>query len=233
MTQPTATQRQTSLRTRGIRKTYPSADGELVVLDGIDLDLVGGDEVAIMGRSGSGKSTLLHLLGGLDTPSEGSIEVDGRSLAEFSTRRLADYRNRSVGFVFQDHHLLPQCSVLENVLLPTLAHGGASRDLLDRARWLVDRVGLSHRVGHRPAKLSGGERQRVAVARALINSPKLVLGDEPTGNLDRATGDQITDLLLELVQETKAILLVATHSAELAGRLRTRFDLVDGRLVSP
>jgi lipoprotein-releasing system ATP-binding protein len=210
---------------------YPTVDGELVILDGIDLDLTGGDELAIVGPSGSGKSTLLHLIGGLDQPTSGTIEVDGRGLAELAGRALALYRNTSVGFVFQDHHLLPQCTALENVLIPTLPTGGASKDRLDRARWLIDRVGLAGRVRHRPSELSGGERQRVAIARALVNHPKLLLCDEPTGNLDQVQATRVGELLIDLASESQAILMIVTHSAELAGRLKRRMELRAGRLT--
>ncbi|MBX9652231.1 ABC transporter ATP-binding protein [bacterium] len=219
------------MRIRGLKKSYRTTGGELTVLDGIDLDLEGGDELAITGPSGSGKSTLLHIIGGLDTPTAGTIDIDGRSLAELSSRDLADYRSHSVGFVFQDHHLLPQCTVLENTLIPTLAAGGATRERIDRARWLVERIGLGHRLTHRPAELSGGERQRVAIARALVNGPKLLLCDEPTGNLDRANAERIGDLLIQLAQDSRAILIVVTHSLELAAKLKIRMELIDGRLA--
>lgn len=223
--------RSTLMRIRGLKKSYRTTGGELTVLDGIDLDLEGGDELAITGPSGSGKSTLLHIIGGLDTPTAGTIDIDGRSLAELSSRDLADYRSHSVGFVFQDHHLLPQCTVLENTLIPTLAAGGATRERIDRARWLVERIGLGHRLTHRPAELSGGERQRVAIARALVNGPKLLLCDEPTGNLDRANAERIGDLLIQLAQDSRAILIVVTHSLELATKLKIRMELIDGRLA--
>lgn len=223
--------RSTLLRLRGLKKSYRTTGAELTVLDGIDLDLEGGDQLAITGPSGSGKSTLLHIIGGLDTPTAGTIDIDGRSLAELSSRELADYRSHSVGFIFQDHHLLPQCTVLENTLIPTLAAGGATRERIDRARWLVERIGLGHRLTHRPAELSGGERQRVAIARALVNGPKLLLCDEPTGNLDRSNADRIGDLLIQLGQDSRAILIVVTHSLELAAKLRIRMELIDGRLA--
>jgi lipoprotein-releasing system ATP-binding protein len=223
--------RSTLLRLRGLKKSYRTTGAELTVLDGIDLDLEGGDQLAITGPSGSGKSTLLHIIGGLDTPTAGTIDIDGRSLAELSSRELADYRSHSVGFIFQDHHLLPQCTVLENTLIPTLAAGGATRERIDRARWLVERIGLGHRLTHRPAELSGGERQRVAIARALVNGPKLLLCDEPTGNLDRSNADRIGDLLIQLAQDSRAILIVVTHSLELAAKLRIRMELIDGRLA--
>jgi lipoprotein-releasing system ATP-binding protein len=223
-----------SLSVHSLAKSYPTPSVPLVVLDGVDLDLAAGDQLAVTGPSGSGKSTLLHILGGLDRPSSGSVEVDGRSILELPPRDLAQYRSRSVGFVFQDHYLLPQCSVLENVLIPCLAsHNGASdrSERIERARWLLERVGMTERIGHRPSELSGGERQRVALARALVQEPRLVLCDEPTGNLDRATADKASDLILSLAQESSAILIVVTHSMELAGRLSKRAELVDGKLL--
>lgn len=221
----------TQLHIRGLKKHFRTAVGPLPVLDGIDLDLAGGDEVAVIGPSGAGKSTLLHILGGLDSPTAGTVDVDGRRIADLAPRELADYRNRYVGFVFQDHHLLPQCTVLENVLIPTLASGGATDEKMRHAQWLLQQVGLAGRIAHRPSELSGGEKQRVAIARALINRPKLLLCDEPTGNLDRATAVTIADLLVALARESAAILIVVTHSNELAARLRLRFELLDGRLA--
>lgn len=223
-----------TLVARSLAKSYSTPSGKLSVLDGVDLDLVGGDQLAVTGPSGSGKSTLLHILGGLDRPDGGSIEVDGQSILNLAPRALAHYRNRSVGFVFQDHHLLPQCSVLENVLIPCLASkdGEAERgDRMERARWLLERVGLTDRIAHRPSELSGGERQRVALARALIQEPRLVLCDEPTGNLDRTTADKAAELILTLTQESLAILIVVTHSVEFARRLRRQAQLVDGKLA--
>lgn len=222
----------TTLRVRALRKVYESEGGPLAVLNGIDLDLRGGDQVAVVGPSGAGKSTLLHILGGLDRPTAGAVEVDGRPLGDLSPRTLAEYRNRSVGFVFQDHNLLPQCTVLENVLIPCAASGGAGDAQVDRARRLLDSVGLSARVAHRPSELSGGEKQRVAVARALIQGPRLILCDEPTGNLDRANAERVADLIVSLAQEARAVLVVATHSEALARRLPIRLQLLDGRLAS-
>jgi lipoprotein-releasing system ATP-binding protein len=221
----------TTLRVNDLRKSYPSAEVDLVVLAGVDLKLAGGDALAITGPSGSGKSTLLHIIGGLDTPTAGSVTVGNVDIATLSPVELARYRNRSVGFVFQDHHLLPQCTVLENVLLPTLPAGGADEARIERAKVLVERVGLTGRIGHRPAQLSGGERQRVAIARALVNEPSLLLCDEPTGNLDRTNAERIGQLLVELASESKAILIVVTHSAELARTLPSQKELLDGKLV--
>jgi lipoprotein-releasing system ATP-binding protein len=214
-----------------LRKSYPSPEGDLVVLAGIDLVMNPGESLAITGPSGSGKSTLLHIVGGLDSPTSGQISLAGISVASLSPAEKASYRNRSVGFVFQDHHLLSQCTILENVLLPTLPAGSASTESIDRARSLIDRVGLSSRIGHRPAELSGGERQRVAIARALINHPRLLLCDEPTGNLDRANAQRMGELLLDLARESSAILMVVTHSPELAQSLPKQCELRDGLLI--
>jgi lipoprotein-releasing system ATP-binding protein len=212
-----------------ISKSYPTPRGPLTVLSEVSFSLAPGDAAAIMGPSGSGKSSLLYILGGLEPPSSGTVTLDGRNPFELDPNALAAFRNRSIGFVFQDHCLLPQCTVLENVLVPTLvapAPGDA-----DRARALLDQVGLSDRLDHRPAELSGGERQRVAIARALIRRPKLLLCDEPTGNLDRASAATVASLLFDLYRRENAILVVVTHSAQLASLLPIRFDLLDRRLM--
>jgi lipoprotein-releasing system ATP-binding protein len=220
-----------SLLVRQLAKDYPTRSGPLSVLRGIDLQLEPGQALAIMGPSGSGKSTLLYILGTLDQPSAGSVELAGKNPFAFSDRELARFRNRSIGFVFQDHHLLPQCSVLENVLIPTLVGSESAPVVRDRALQLLKRVGLEHRLDHRPAELSGGERQRVAVARALIHRPTLVLADEPTGNLDRSSAAAVGALLLELCQEERAILVVVTHSPELARLFPRVLRMEDGQLV--
>ncbi|MCP3978850.1 MAG: ABC transporter ATP-binding protein [bacterium] len=188
-----------------------------------------GQAVAVTGPSGSGKSTLLHLIGTLDAPSAGTIEIDGREPYALPEAELARFRNQAIGFVFQEHHLLPQYSVLENVLVPALAFPGESGSRAERARELLDRVGLGHRLEHRPAQLSGGERQRVAVARALIMEPGLLLCDEPTGSLDGATAGAVADLLFELHEQERTILIVVTHSQELAQRFDRRLELREGR----
>jgi len=217
-------------------RTFETAGGVVEVLRATSFTLEAGDAVAITGPSGSGKSTLLHILGGLDRPTSGRVTLGGRDPFTLGEPELARFRNRSVGFVFQDHHLLPQYSVLENVLLPTLAFP-ADRDpgAEDRARDLLGRVGLGHRLTHRPAELSGGERQRAAVARALIQGPGLVLCDEPTGNLDRASAGAVADLLFELHGAPELagghILVVVTHSLDLAARFPRRMNLEEGRCV--
>jgi len=216
---------------QSITKSYPTRSGPLVVLNDVSLSLGAGEAAVIMGPSGSGKSTLLNILGTLEPPTAGRVLVGETDPFALGERDLAAFRNQQIGFVFQDHHLLPQCSVLENVLIPTLARrDGAQQN--GRALRLLDRMGLSQRLVHRPAELSGGERQRVAIARSLINRPALVLADEPTGNLDRVTAETISDLLMEVHREEGAILVVVTHSDKLASRFATRWELADGRLVT-
>jgi lipoprotein-releasing system ATP-binding protein len=216
------------LEARGLFKEFPTPAGALQILKGVSLELEAGDALSIMGPSGGGKSTLLFLLGALDTPTSGSVELDGCNPFELTEPELAKFRNSEIGFVFQDHCLLPQCSVLENVLAPTLvAPPGAYKK---RAEELLDQVGLSDRITHRPAELSGGEKQRVAIARALIREPKLLLCDEPTGNLDRDNAESVTSLLLDLHEREKRILVVVTHSPELADRLPKRMELEGGTL---
>lgn len=219
-----------ALRVHNLGKTYATAAQSITVLRDCELSMQRGEALAVTGPSGSGKSTLLYLLGGLEPPTTGTIEVLGQNPWQMTARQQARYRNEQVGYVFQDHHLLPQCSVLENVLIPTLPLHGANPENTQRARELLGRVGLSHRLTHRPGELSGGERQRVAVCRALINRPVLLLADEPTGNLDRTSADAVGTLLLELAEEQQAILLCVTHSLELAGRFPRAVELRDGQL---
>jgi len=218
------------LSVQEITREYPTRGQPLVVLRGCSLDLAPGENVAILGPSGSGKSTLLYIIGTLDRPTAGSVSLAGDDPFALDERRLAAYRNAKIGFVFQDHHLLPQCSALENVLMPALADGQVSEADVQRARELLGRVGLADRLDHSPAELSGGERQRVAVARALIRRPALVLADEPTGNLDRTTAAAIGDLLLDLQRQEGTMLVVVTHSLELAARFDRQVELDDGRL---
>jgi lipoprotein-releasing system ATP-binding protein len=211
-------------------KDYPTRSGPLSVLRDVNLSLERGEAVAVMGPSGSGKSTLLHILGTLDQPTRGSVRLEGTDPFALREQELADFRNRHIGFVFQDHHLLPQCSVLENVLIPTLVGSADAAATRAWAGQLLDRVGLGDRLEHRPAELSGGERQRVAVARALVQRPVLLLADEPTGNLDRRTAHAIGQLLLELHREQNTILIVVTHSLELAEMLPRVLVMEDGSL---
>ena len=213
------------LEVTNLVKDYPTPRGPLPVLSGISLRLSRGDAVAIMGPSGSGKSTLLHIIGALDTPTSGSVTLDGASPFELDERALATFRNEKVGFVFQDHCLLPQCSVLENVLTPTLV-SRYNQDRTESARTLLEQVGLTERIDHRPAELSGGEKQRVSLARAVINEPVLLLCDEPTGNLDHKSAETVASMLLELHARQKTILIVVTHSAELAARFPVRYEMI-------
>lgn len=223
------------LSLRGVTKNYESSGqtAGLPVLKGITLDIAGGESLAIIGPSGSGKSTLLNIIGGLDHPSGGSVTLDGEALTGLDEIRLAELRNRRIGFIFQGHHLLPQCSVLENVLVPTIPlKDSALRNGAEaRARKLLDRVGLGSRLDHKPGQLSGGERQRVAVVRALINEPKLLLADEPTGALDRASAETLGQLLVDLNREQSVTLIVVTHALDLARRMKKVFELRDGLLA--
>ena len=220
---------------RGVAKSYQSVlDGPAVtVLNGIDMEILEGESAAIIGPSGSGKSTLLNIIGTLDRPTSGQVLLEGQDLAQLDERQLAAVRNRRIGFIFQAHHLLPQCTVLENVLVPTLVcqDEALRQSAPERARRLLDRVGLGPRLHHRPGQLSGGERQRVAVVRGLINEPRLLLADEPTGALDRVAAEELARLLVELNREERVTLMVATHARELAGQMGRLFELRDGRLA--
>jgi lipoprotein-releasing system ATP-binding protein len=219
------------LKATNVSKSYPGPRGVIEVLSNVSLTLNPGETASIMGPSGSGKSTLLYVLGALEPPSAGEVALDGVNPFKLGERELAAFRNRRVGFVFQDHFLLPQCTVLENVLAPTLVDhtGGNARA---RAEWLIAQVGLTDRRDHRPAALSGGERQRAAIARALVRQPRLLLCDEPTGNLDRQSADAVAALLLDLQAREQTILIVVTHSAALADRFAKRYTLTDRTLVS-
>lgn len=213
-----------------LSKEYRTPGGSLPILSDVSLRLGRGDAVAVMGPSGSGKSTLLYVLGALEPPTSGAVTLDGQNPFALGERELATFRNREVGFLFQDHCLLPQCSVLENVLTPTLVARGRGEDYGERARTLLEAVGLSHRVSHRPAELSGGEKQRAALARALMMRPSLLLCDEPTGNLDQKAADNVASLLLELHRAQETILVVVTHSTELAARFPVRYRLTEQRI---
>ena len=224
------------LNVRGVGKHYPTPRGPLTVLSGVTFSLTAGEAAAITGPSGSGKSSLLYMLGALEPPSVGEITLGGRNPFALSADQLADFRNTEIGFVFQDHCLLPQCTVLENVLVPTLVarsgKGGSSRDDdAARAQDSLEQVGLSERLDHRPGELSGGEKQRVAIARALVRQPSLVLCDEPTGNLDQASAGTVVSLLLDIHERQRNILIVVTHSERLAAQFPIRFGIADGRLA--
>jgi lipoprotein-releasing system ATP-binding protein len=218
-----------------VSKSYPTPRGALTILSDVSLTLERGDAVAIMGPSGSGKSTLLYILGALDPPTGGTVTIDGRDPFSLSEVEQAAFRNRSIGFVFQDHLLLPQCSVLENVLAPTLVapprDGGGSQSDEARAKELLTQVGLGDRLDHRPAELSGGEKQRAALARALIRNPLLVLCDEPTGNLDRVSADAVASLLVDLHERRNTTMVVVTHSPALAERFPVRYEMNGGSLT--
>lgn len=218
------------LNVSGVGKQYPTPRGPLTVLSNVSFTLSPGDAAAITGPSGSGKSSLLYMLGALEPPSQGTITLDGQNPFDLGATALADFRNSSIGFVFQDHCLLPQCSVLENVLVPTLVAKNGSDDATARARACLEQVGLGARLDHRPGELSGGEKQRAAIARALVRQPRLVLCDEPTGNLDQASASIVASMLLDLHARLRNILIVVTHSERLAGQFPIRFDISDGRL---
>jgi lipoprotein-releasing system ATP-binding protein len=218
------------LEVRKLTKEYSSPAGRLRVLSEIDFSLGAGDSTSIVGPSGSGKSTLLNILGTLEPPTSGTVLLDGRNPFELDDRGLASFRNERVGFVFQDDHLLPQCNVLENVLIPTMVARESDAAAERRANELLDRVGLGARVRHRPHELSGGEKQRVAIARALVCKPRLVLCDEPTGNLDHDSTEAVAALLLEMHKSQDTVLIVVTHNLELAARFQLRYRLADSRL---
>jgi lipoprotein-releasing system ATP-binding protein len=221
------------LQVSNVSKQYSTPRGPLVVLSDVTFALAPGEAAVVTGPSGSGKSSLLHVLGALDPPSSGTVTLDGRNAFTLPPKAMAEFRNAEVGFVFQDHCLLPQCSVLENVLVPTLvaSNGAGGADDRSRARHLIEQVGLADRLDHRPGELSGGEKQRVAIARALIRQPRLVLCDEPTGNLDQQSASVVASLLLDLHRRQQNILVVVTHSERLAAQFPIRFELTDRKLV--
>ena len=218
------------IRCEGLTKTYTGLD--VAVLNGINLNVKKSEQIAIVGASGSGKSTLLHLLGGLDTPSSGEVELLGNNLNQLSEARKGQIRNDSLGFVYQFHHLLPEFTAIENVAMPLLIGRMPREQALSAAKDMLDKVGMTHRVEHMPSELSGGERQRVALARALVTEPAAILADEPTGNLDRVTANQVFDLLVEINAVLKTSLVVVTHDLTLAAKMHKQFKLEDGKLVA-
>ena len=225
-----ATQGDAVVRAQGLGMTYSEGKLRTPVFSQLDLDVRAGETVAIVGASGAGKSTLLHLLGGLDTPTAGEVWIAGQAMNALSDAERGRLRNRALGFVYQFHHLLPEFTALENVMLPVLLGGGGIPDARTRAQALLDAVGLGHRLEHKPGELSGGERQRAAVARAMVNRPACILGDEPTGNLDEKTAHTVFELMLKLNREQGTSLVLVTHDRELAGRLDRVLELHEGRL---
>ena len=221
-----------ALELRGVRRIFKQAATELVVLNGIDLVLRPGEIVALVGPSGAGKSTMLHVAGLLERPDGGAVLIGGEDCGRLNDERRTLLRRSEIGFIYQFHHLLPEFSALENVMLPQMIAAVPRRLAQEKAGGLLERVGLAPRAGHRPARLSGGEQQRVAIARALVNDPRILLGDEPTGNLDHATGESVLETLLELVRATGLAALIATHNLDLARRLDRIVALEDGRLLS-
>lgn len=219
------------LRARDVHKVFQLGKNKVHVLKGVDLEVEEGQIVALTGPSGVGKSTLLHILGTLDRPSRGTIEIDDTNVFDFDEKRLARFRNRTIGFVFQFHHLLPEFTAVENVMMPGLIGGQTQGELVNRAQALLHEVGLSHRLGHRPGELSGGEMQRVAVARALMLDPKLVLADEPSGNLDQVTSQSLHELLWNLSRRDNRTFIIVTHNKELAEEADKVIEISDGRII--
>jgi lipoprotein-releasing system ATP-binding protein len=220
------------IEARNLYKVFESNNGRVEVLKGIDLDVKKGEMLSIVGASGVGKSTLLHILGAIEQPTSGSVFYDGEDLFSMDDKRLAEFRNRKIGFIFQFHHLLPEFNVLENTMMPALIQGIKKRKISIEAENVLDIVGLKDRLTHKPGELSGGEQQRVAIARALILKPEVILADEPTGNLDTKTGDAIEGFLINLNRERKITLVVITHNNRLADKIPRRVSLLDGKIVS-
>ncbi len=218
------------LRCKAISKSFQDGEKVVDVLTNVDFNVDKGEQIAILGSSGSGKSTLLHILGALDTPTSGDVLVNQQSIFALNSQQQAQFRNQTMGFVYQFHHLLPEFNALENVAMPLLIAGEKPKTATERASSMLDRVGLSHRISHQPAALSGGERQRVAIARALVNEPAIVLADEPTGNLDKATGENIAELLAELRRTLSTAFIVVTHDNALAHQFDRILTLSDGQL---
>lgn len=218
------------IRCEGLKKTYTGLD--VAVLNGIDLSVKKGEQIAIVGASGSGKSTLLHLLGGLDTPTSGVVELMSNDLNQLSETRKGQIRNESLGFVYQFHHLLPEFTAIENVAMPLLIRRIPREQALATAKTMLGKVGLAHRLEHMPGELSGGERQRAALARALVTEPSCILADEPTGNLDRVTANQVFDLLIEINSVLNTSLVVVTHDLSLSSKMQRQYKLEDGKLVA-
>lgn len=221
---------ETAIRAEALAKTYAEGKMRTPVFDGLDLNVQAGETVAIVGASGAGKSTLLHLLGGLDTPTAGEVYVSGQKMSALSNAARGALRNKSLGFVYQFHHLLPEFTALENVMMPVLLGGAGVPEATQRAQTLLEQVGLGHRLAHKPGELSGGERQRAAVARALVNKPACVLGDEPTGNLDEKTAATVFELMLELNRAQRTSLVLVTHDRRLARKLDRVLELYQGKL---
>lgn len=219
------------LQAKQLSKTYAEGPNKVEVLSDIDLSIAAAERVAIVGASGSGKSTLLHLLGGLDLPTTGEVWVEGQQMSKLSDAARGELRNQHLGFVYQFHHLLPEFTAVENVAMPLLIRGIDKSDAYQQASELLDKIGLGHRLEHRPTELSGGERQRAAIARALVTKPKCVLADEPTGNLDHRTANTVFEMILELNQQNQTALIMVTHDLELAAKMDSTYRLEDGRLL--